>query len=260
MSRVVLPTLLLLATGCSDPVIVDGSVTDVWGTPIQGATVQLEGIVEPVTSDNDGLFKFELKGEAREAYRVQAGKEGYIPGMVKVAGGEDDVEDAAVELYPEPKQPGFYAVGKKAFEHLSAKEIRTVGSDVSAVTGLPDEGEVHVFAHGPVEFIFSSTLKASELARLNLQLHKLEFVEATEVPGVLGDAEVRVNLWKAGEVVEFDLQGMPRDNTYLITTRDKLPKGVYAFSTQGVLASADPAALDKLPKEMRVAYPFSANQ
>jgi hypothetical protein len=42
----------------------------------------------------------------------------------------------------------------------------------------------------------------------------------------------------------------------VIMTREKLSPGMYAFHTQGTLTSKDPTALDKLPKEMRVAYPF----
>ena len=58
MMRLVLPTLLMLASACSNPVVVDGTVTDVLGAPISGATVQLEGVVKGVSTDNTGAFKF----------------------------------------------------------------------------------------------------------------------------------------------------------------------------------------------------------
>ncbi len=256
MTRTLIALAVLSTTACSKPTVLEGKVTDVWGTPIQGAMVQVEGLVDITKSDNSGVFKFELD-EGLDTYRLQAGKDGYIPSVTSVgAEGDEGPGAAKLELYPEPKQPGFYAVAKTGYEHLIAEKIRTVGSDVEAYTGLPDEGEAHLYPKGKETFVFSSTLKSSELSRLNLQLHRLKYVDSTEVPGVLGDAQVRVNLWVAEDKMEFDLKGLPRENTYLISVRDPLDKGVYAFSTQEVLASEDPAALDKLPKEMRVAYPF----
>ena len=55
---------------------------------------------------------------------------------------------------------------------------------------------------------------------------------------------------------EFGGEGMETDDDYSIKTREPLEPGMYAFHTQGVLTSVDTAALDKLPSEMRVAFPF----
>ena len=64
------------------------------------------------------------------------------------------------------------------------------------------------------------------------------------------------DLWVAKDVVEFDLKGLSSEDDYLITTREKLKPGIYAFHTEDVLTADDKDALDKMPKEMRVAYPF----
>ena len=109
---------------------------------------------------------------------------------------------------------------------------------------------------GCLEFVFSSEARRSELKQLGLQLHKLKFLENDSVPGVLGETTVKLNLWVSDETVPFDLTGMETDDDYSIKTREKLEPGVYAFHTQGILSSKDPTALDKLPEEMRVAFPF----
>ena len=136
--RAVAPVLLLLTSACSDPLVLDGHVTDVWGQPIQDAVVQLEGHVGNVNSDGGGAFSFEAK-EGQTTFRVQAGKEGYIPGVVEMVVGEeaDEVQDAVLQLYPVPERVGFYAVDKKGFAHLVAEKIQTKGTDVEAITGLP---------------------------------------------------------------------------------------------------------------------------
>ncbi|MDP6935544.1 MAG: hypothetical protein QGG40_21675, partial [Myxococcota bacterium] len=115
--------------------------------------------------------------------------------------------------------------------------------------------EVQLHRGKPLSFVFKSTVKSSQLARLDLQLHALDFVGDTIVPGLLGEEPATVNLWVATEAVPFDVTGLPGDH-YLIDTRTPLEPGSYAFHTQGVLTSKDIGALDKLPREMRVAYPF----
>ena len=67
---------------------------------------------------------------------------------------------------------------------------------------------------------------------------------------------MKLNMWVADATIPFDLTGMETDDDYSIKTREPLEPGMYAFHTQGVLTSVDTAALDKLPSEMRVAFPF----
>ena len=75
--------------------------------------------------------------------------------------------------------------------------------------------------------------------------------------GVLGEEEVAVNLWVAREAVPFDLKGLPSEDDYLIAARGPLSAGTYAFHTEGVLASQSKDALERTPKEQRIAYPFT---
>ena len=58
MRRISLLTsaLLLSLAACTDPPTVSGTVTDIWGRPVEGATVRLEGAPEHTTTDGAGAF------------------------------------------------------------------------------------------------------------------------------------------------------------------------------------------------------------
>lgn len=257
-SRLIPLLAAFVLSACGKPPTLHGLVKDAWGKPVADATVRLEGQVAPIAADGSGAFMVELsKGQATA--RLMAGKDGYIQGLAEVtlpSDGDEPLPKVLIELYKEPAQPGFYGFGREDYVHLAAEPIETLGTEVRAFTGLPDIGKDRIPVQQASRFVFSSTLRSSELSRLQLQIHKLEFHERLEIPGVLGEVETRVNLWVAAEAVDFDLKGLPSRDDYLITPREPLPTGVYAFSTQGVLDSKSVAALDKLPKEMRVAYPF----
>jgi len=249
--------LLLSLTACSDPPSVDGTVTDLWGRPIEGATVRLEGVSEQVTTDGAGAFHFETTvGE----HRVEAGKEGWIKGGTKVSVAEasDATAPVTIELHQEPAAPGFYAINhnKKEYSELESLPIKVVGSEIGAYIGIEDDRDVILRKDKAIKVVFSSTAKATEVSRLGLKLHRLEFVENDTVTGVLGEQQVAVNLWVAKEAVPFDMTGLPSEDDYLIAARAPLEPGTYAFHTEGVLSSRSKDALDRTPEELQVAYPF----
>lgn len=250
------PLLALLAlTACTKPPQLTGTVTDVWGKPIEGATVKIDGSVEQATTDIKGHFSMPAP---EKGARLMAGKRGYIHASKAVPAPAPDEEPKPVhlELYPEPDKPGFYAVAHTGYKHLQALKVQTRGTQIGAYTGLADIGSVELGHDKPLKFVFVSTLRPSELSQLGLQLEKLKFNESAQVPGVLGAQPVKLNLWVADTSVPFDLKGLSTENDYLITTRTPLAPGVYAFHTQDILTTQDVNALDKLPKEMQVAYPF----
>ena len=253
MSRI-LPVLIttLGLSACTETPTVDGKVQDIWGQPIEGATVQMEG-AEPTTSATDGGFSFD-QGEG--PIRFMAGKDGYIqnpPKGMPPADPEAAIPEMVIQLYPEPASAGFFSVGPAEYNGIEQISLKTVGTDLGAYTGLPSDPEPLA---GKSEFLFSSEASKSELSRLNLQLHRLEFKPSATVAGVTGDVEVKINLWMATESVAFDLTVLPKEHYYLITPKEALAPGHYAFHTQDVLTSKDPEALARLPEELQTAYPF----
>jgi hypothetical protein len=246
-------TLLLLA--CAGPPTIEGKVVDVWGKPVEGASIVIEGVVERYATDAGGLFHIET-GEPVK--RVMAGKLGYIKEVDEVAppaekGG--DYAPVTFELYPEPEKPGFYAVGPESYVSVEPQRIVMVGTELRHYAGMRDIPATGLTA-GPGRFVFTSRLRASELARMNLHLSRLDFVAHTPVKGLLGPVDATVNLWTAVEEIAFDLESLPSRDDYLIRTREALAPGMYAFHAQDVLDETDERVFLMMPKEMQVAFPF----
>jgi len=247
--------LLLGLMACSEPPVHKGRVTDRWGKPIAGVTIGITGSAKQLISGADGTFTVPVQ---KQEVKLRAGKPGFIKKSLDMDAhsGEGNPKPVLIALYPDPESAGFYAVTSSAYSDLESKIVKTVGTDIRAFNGLPDVGKTRINGKKPLEFVFSSEARRSELKQLGLQLHKLKFLENDTVPGVLGETTVKLNLWVSDATVAFDLTGMETDDDYTIKTREKLDPGIYAFHTQGILSSKDPTALDKLPEEMRVAFPF----
>ena len=251
----VLFAIVLVLSACSEDPLHNGKVTDRWGKPIAGVTIAVTGSAHQLTSGADGSFSVPVQaGDVK----VRAGKPGFIKKTMKMVayGGEGKPSPLLFALYPDPEKNGFYAVDSMQYSELAPSQIKTVGTDIRAFNGLVDVGSVRVNATKPAEFVFSSDARRSELKQLGLQLNKMKFLENDTLPGVLGETPVTLNLWVADGAVPFDLTGMETDDDYTLKTREALEPGVYAFHTQGTLTSVDPGALDKLPTEMQIAFPF----
>lgn len=247
---------LLTLSACSKPPVIEGQVTDIFGKPLVSAKVVLEGVPEHVTTDADGKYSFEaLKTEMR----FLAGKENYIQAIETAPALEDGqkgpLTGPTLELLPDPKTPGFYLVADK-YVNVPTQKIETVGTELKGMTGVKSPGDATVPGKGEQMFVFKSGLRASEIAQINLQLHQLDFIEEVDAKGVLGEEPVKLNLWVAKDRQSFDLEGTTQDTVYVIRTQKALPKGVYAFHTQDMMTANEITALDKLPKEQRVAYTF----
>ncbi len=246
---------LSLLFGCGDPPQFEGIVQDVWGNPIQAATVRLEGVKPHAETDVSGLFTFE---RPKNKARLRAGKDGYIPQTVGVhfPGNEPNPRRVELKLFPEPKQTGFYGVGRKRFAPIVKQKLRTLGNEIRAFTGLPSVGEVVLPAGPPLQVIFHTTLRKEDIKRMDLQLHRLKFINESELSSVEGPKSTRINLWVADTAQKFELSSLPGEHDYLIKIADKLEKGVYAFHSGGVLTSNDVMVLSHVPDEHKIAYPF----
>ncbi len=247
--------LALMLVGCGSQRKLEGKVVDIWGKPVADATVVIEGVVQRYNADDKGTFSIPTDAPVK---RAMAGKPGYIKEVADLPeiAENADYSPLTFTLYPEPEKPGFYAIGATAYIEVPAQRIRMVATEMQHYAGIqniPDQG---LAASHPAKFVFTSMLRPSELARMNLHLSKLRFVNKTQIKGVLGPTEATVNLWVSDSEVAFDLESLPSRDDYLITTRTPLTEGVYAFHAQDVLNEDDERVLMNLPKEMQVAFPF----
>jgi hypothetical protein len=244
--------------GCGSEPTMTGKVTDVWDQPIASAKVTIEGVAAQASTGADGTFTMpSLSGKKR----FKAGAEGYVhvqETFVFPEGEGSTVTPPKVHLtlYPAPESAGLYLVNNKDYSPIAGATIDTLGTELGAYTGIEDPGKVKVGVKARQRLIYKAALEPSEIARMGLELHRLDFVQDTTVAGPLGEANVKVNRFVAKEEVEFDLKQLASDDCYLIVTRGKLEPGYYAFHTEGLLTSNDVDALDKTPAELRVAYPF----
>jgi len=256
LSLLGLMLILGTTTGCGEPPQVTGKVVDIWGHPIQGATIVLEGTTEQQSTDAQGAFKL---AAPETPARLMAGKDGYIKEVRTVTPVTGDAQPPVVsfELYQDPGEVGFYAIGPSSYLPLESFEAETKGSEVRAITGIHDVGSVILQAAATPRFVFSSKLRAERLAQLDLQLTHLEFTQEATLPGVLGETTTDLNLWTAtGVEIPYDLVVLPSRDDFLIKLREPLAPGAYAFHTQGALTTKSYDGLDKMPKELRKAYVF----
>jgi hypothetical protein len=265
--------LLALAACTEDTRGIRGVVADVWGKPVPDATVVVEGVMDRYYTDANGKFDLDIPvsklvihasdPEADDALekapgvRVLVGKDGFIKDMAlaRTVPDEEDFEAVSLALYPEPEEPGFYAVGRTGYVPLGHQRIQMVGTDLAHFAGVQDIPNETV-AQGKVTLVFNTRLRTSEISQMNLHLSRMEFVSRGEVKGIFGPEQSLVNLWVAKEDHPFDLEGFDTREDYLITTREALAPGMYAFHAHDILHEEDDRVLRALPKEQLVAFTF----
>ena len=247
---------LALLAACGGRPDVEGTIIDPWDKPVEGATVIMEGVVERQVTDAAGHFEFDSRDVQMN---LLAGKDGYIKGVASVAPPPEDADElppVQIVLYPDPPEPGFYAIGTETYVQLRTETAEAIGTELETYTGISGVGTAQVPAGKPLRLVFSTGLRPHEISRLDLRLHRLNFIGHKVIKGALGDTEATVNLFVADGNVPFDLVGLQTRNDYLITSREPMTTGFYAFDIEGVLSAHDHALLDHLPRELRVAYPY----
>jgi len=249
---------LFALTACKpDPRFLTGTVTDVFGTPIPGAVVLVEGWESRVTTDASGAFQVEAT--ATGAVRLVAGADDFVKDFTTTTvPNTEEAEMPVVEfaLWDKPENPGFYAKGDKELIHLGVTKVIALGSDLSEMHGVRDIPSLEVMPAKADAFLFGSTLRSSEITQLDLKLFSLKFIEETEVKDITGERKVEPKFWVADVEAPFTLRGLYAEDVYVIEPDAALEPGIYAFATQGILLETDPGSLDKIPAEMRVVYPF----
>lgn len=249
---------LALAACKPDPRFLTGKVTDVFGQPIEGATILVEGW-DGARATTDAGGAYQLEATATGAVKLVAGAEGYVKdfGAGSVPNEiEAEIPSVDFSLWNKPEQPGFYAKGNGALEHLVAAKVTALGTDLKEYHGVRDLPDFEIGLAKADEYLFGSTLRSSEITQLDLKLFSLKFLEETTIKGITGEEAIETKFWVADVEKPFTLRSLYADDTYVIAPDEKLEPGVYAFATQDILVGTEPGSLDKKPEEMRVVYPF----
>jgi hypothetical protein len=254
MSRLI--PLFFLAAGCSSTPEINANVVDVWGTPVAGATIIQEGVVEHFKTDDKGKITIEAKpGQVR----LLASRDGYTRDLQIIEITEEtEAESRTFTLYPVPETPGFYGIGEKEYDPLEPYKVDTVASEMSVFHGVKDtpQSKLPRQKGKPHRFVFKTDLRAEEISRFDLRLSKLKFIPETSVVGVTGDTDIKLNLWVADSDVDYSVKSLTAEDVYLLTTDVPIDPRMYAFHAQNILNTTDSVSLERLPKELRVVYPF----
>ena len=140
---------------------------------------------------------------------------------------------------------------------LTPSTVYSVGNALAQFRGIKDFGDAVVETEKP-RIVFHTDLRHDEIMRLGLELHRLESVSTAEIPGPVGNTTVAVNLHVDKGDFPIDIEPLRSKTDYLITAKEPLKPGIYAFQTQELLSS-DQARFDSIPEELRVVFPFVVN-
>lgn len=246
-------TALLAACTCGQDPVVKGTVVDLWDVPVDGITVSLADGAK-TTSDAQGQFTLPMAA----SLDVGLAGQGYIPRTTTITPTSTE-EDFATQLQiiPEPATAGYHLVGESSYLPVPGQPVQRVGTDLQNWQGIRSTGDVEV-SGTPLQLIFHTPLKMDEVARLDIELHRLTFVETTEIDTVEGKEEVDVNLWISAGKVKYVKAALGSDDNYSFTI-DDLPSGTYAFVSMDLLNPKNPEGFSKIAPEVRKVHAFTVN-
>ncbi|MFK7928137.1 MAG: carboxypeptidase regulatory-like domain-containing protein [Myxococcota bacterium] len=248
------PILLLLLPACTTAPQIRGTVVDIWGDPVEGAMVKLEGLPDrPVTDSNGRFFLPYTVG----THTIKAGRAGYIQEDVQIEVPEDKsaVETPVLQLFPIPEAKGFHAIGSSSYVRLEAKPIRALGNSIKSLYGLQEAGGASIDSE-TLQIVYHGDLRYDQLVGLDVTLHMLDFVETAELVSITTQ-EVPLNLYTAGEAIPMSLSRLRSRNDYLFTPTQELERGrVYALTTDNLLTPMDHESFQQIAPSLRLAFPI----
>ena len=71
--------------------------------------------------------------------------------------------------------------------------------------------------------------------------------------------EVKVNLYSSEEHIPVEITPLRSPTDYLITTKEPIEPGYYAFQTQGLVDSQDATVFNQIPEDLRAVHPFEVH-
>jgi hypothetical protein len=251
----VISLMLLASCTCGSTPSLDAKITDPWGKPVEGVEVLLNGEGNPARTSVEGLFS--IRNLKTDTYKITASREGYLPENYTIAfdAEAEQQEPHHLEMYPEPETDGYHLVGPESYLKLIPEPVKRVGSEIKVYQGVQSSGEVEVDGKN-LRVVFHTPLKMDQVARLDIELHRLAFVGQTEVGTVDGREEVDLNLWVSDGKIKYVREARGSDDNYLIRV-EELASGTYAFSSMDLL---DPKndAFPTIAEAVRNVHVFTA--
>jgi hypothetical protein len=190
-----------------------------------------------------------------------AGAEGFVRDQMTATIPPVEEEEAPLpavsfSLWPKPDHVGFYGKGPDKLIEVGPTKVIALGSDLTEIHGVRDILNVELPKADPNEFLFMSTIRASEISQLDLKIHKLRYQESVPFKAITGEEMIEPKFWVADVEIPFTLRGLYADDVFVIKTDAPLPPEVYAFVHQGILTKTDPGSLERFPAEQREVFPF----
>ena len=247
-------TLFTLILACGGTTALEGEVTDLWGQPIEGATVMMVGH-EQVKTDEHGRYRLARTVGEQE---IKVGHKDYIQKTEDITVSKETAQGGpSFKLYKKAEDKGFYLVGSEHYEALAPAKVLAKGNQLKAVYGIESMGDAEARA-SKFELVFRTDLKLDEIHRLGLELYRMEYVQKVDLPGPLGQAtETEVNLYVAADEIPFKITRMGSKEHFLLTAEKELPPGTYAFQTQELLTPKSAESFSKIPDNLRVIFPLT---
>ncbi len=245
-------SLLLALVACGPAPSLEGKVVDLWGNPIEGATVRLAGYAEQPLTDHEGRYRLPPFVGPRE---IRVGKQGYVQDRKEFSGDGAPGKGPLFELYVMPDHYGLYLVNAGTYGRLPETRVTEIGMAGDTLRGVRLSGDV-VAETQKLRVVFHTPLKLDEIGRLDLELHRLRYIKEAEVLGALAPVRANVNLWVSERELPLAVTPLASRTDYIVSAPEPLEPGVYAFQTQGLLARGEDNRARALPEELRVVFPF----
>ncbi len=244
--------LLLASCLCSEPPMLQGRVVDPWNHPVEAVSVEGPGKDAKAMTDDKGHFALPLP---LGKFTLLAKREGYITARREFEVKEENASEIrSIRIIPEPGSDGYHVVGPESYLQLQPSAVTRVGNELQSFQGVKSSGDVEVDGK-ELRVVFHTPLKMDQVARLDIELHKLTFVKEMEVATVEGAQKVDVNLWTDAGKVDFQREELGSDDNYVFRM-DNLPSGTYAFVSMNLLDTRNPQ-FDTLPEGVRNVHPFT---
>jgi hypothetical protein len=249
-------SLVLASCTCGGGPSLDGRIVDPWGHSVADVEIRINGEGQPAKTGAEGTFA--IKSLKTGAYKLTAQRKGYITDAYEMMFDAENDDDTVTDLtmYPEPTSDGYHIVGPESYIRLPAEPVKRIGSEIKQFQGVESAGDVEI-AGKNFRVVFHTPLKMDQIARLDIELHRLTFIGQTEVGTVDGREEVDLNLWVSDGKVPFEREARGSDDNYLFQI-EELPSGTYAFVSMNMLNPKNDA-FPNIAEAVRNVHTFTVN-